>query len=190
MKKCTKCGSLKSLDEFYKKAEGRQGVSASCKECIRSSRNKRYAEDSEYRNRILERQRADANPARAKINNARSRERYRNSPDRREQVSEWGKKYNSRPEVKLKKRDYNLRKCFGIGLVDFEKMEDEQDHVCAICGNKETTERNGVQLPLHVDHNHRTGKIRGLLCNRCNRTVGLFEDNIDIMASAISYLQQ
>jgi hypothetical protein len=40
-----------------------------------------------------------------------------------------------------------------------------------------------------VDHNHSSGKVRGLLCNRCNRAIGMFEDSPELLLSAISYLQ-
>ncbi len=51
-------------------------------------------------------------------------------------------------------------------------------------------ERNGKVSPLSVDHCHKTNVVRGLLCNECNSGLGKFKDNIDVMASAISYLQQ
>jgi len=54
---------------------------------------------------------------------------------------------------------------------------------CAICGGV-----NDIDRRLSVDHNHDTGEVRGLLCNRCNRAIGLLGDSIDILESAISYL--
>ncbi len=65
-------------------------------------------------------------------------------------------------------------------------MEEEQGYSCAICGE---TERN-LNRGLFVDHCHKTGKIRGLLCIKCNMAMGLMSDDIDVLASAISYLQQ
>lgn len=61
-----------------------------------------------------------------------------------------------------------------------------QNGVCAICGNGETSKR---QRSLSVDHDHETGAVRGLLCNRCNPMLGYARDDIAILQAAISYLQ-
>jgi hypothetical protein len=69
---------------------------------------------------------------------------------------------------------------YGLTLEDYNKMLREQDGVCAICSRR--------QNPLHVDHNKRTGEVRGLLCMPCNTGLGFFGDNIGIMREAIKYL--
>jgi hypothetical protein len=76
--------------------------------------------------------------------------------------------------------DFDLRK--------LQAMAAEQDHKCAICGNPETELRNGMVRHLAVDHDHATGKIRQLLCQRCNKGIGAFNDDTDLMALAIAYL--
>lgn len=77
-------------------------------------------------------------------------------------------------------RDQHLRRRFGITLKDYERLLDMQDGVCAICGEPETVVgRGGVVLPLAVDHDHATGRVRGLLCLRCNRALGSFEARLD-----------
>ena len=63
----------------------------------------------------------------------------------------------------------------------FEFMKKQQNFKCAIC--KIATEK------FHVDHNHTTGKLRQLLCVRCNMGLGLFADNIDLLKSATTYLE-
>ena len=66
-----------------------------------------------------------------------------------------------------------------------------QGNLCAICGLPEQIKgRGGCVKPLAIDHCHETGKFRGLLCQKCNTGIGQLNDNIDILASAISYLQQ
>ena len=62
-------------------------------------------------------------------------------------------------------------------------MFDNQGGVCAICGNKERNNRN-----LSVDHNHDTGKVRGLLCELCNRKLGTMEDGM-FYKKALKYLE-
>jgi hypothetical protein len=69
----------------------------------------------------------------------------------------------------------------------------EQGYVCAICGCPETARRrkhDTAPKKLSVDHCHQTNIVRGLLCGKCNSGIAFFIDDIDILASAISYLLQ
>ena len=86
-------------------------------------------------------------------------------------------------------RSYQLKCKYGITLEQYQEMHDEQGGVCAICKKPETatTTAGGVRM-LAVDHNHTTGEVRGLLCNRCNRALGYFGDDIASLAEAIKYL--
>lgn len=59
----------------------------------------------------------------------------------------------------------------------------KQNHKCAICG---TT--NWGRISPCIDHDHKTGKVRSLLCNRCNRTLGFIEDNPDLLIKMHDYL--
>lgn len=62
----------------------------------------------------------------------------------------------------------------------------EQDNCCAICGRHALTSRYGT---LCLDHDHRNGAPRGLLCQRCNTALGLLDDAIDRLKAAIAYLE-
>jgi hypothetical protein len=86
----------------------------------------------------------------------------------------------------------NLRSAFGITLEDYERMFNEQKGMCAVCGCKETEihPRSNALRRLAVDHCHQTGRVRGLLCNRCNRAIGLFRDDPQIISNAINYLER
>lgn len=87
-------------------------------------------------------------------------------------------------------RNYSLRAEHGIGLEDYNTMFMKQGGLCFICENPETSNsRWGKVLTLAVDHDHKTGKIRGLLCRRCNQVLGKFEDDIKLFKKAISYLE-
>ncbi len=88
------------------------------------------------------------------------------------------------------KRDSNIRIKYKIESEDYDSLFESQDGVCAICGLPETEQRKGQIKMLSVDHNHETGKVRGLLCGNCNIGIGNLQDNLDILASAVSYLQQ
>jgi hypothetical protein len=70
----------------------------------------------------------------------------------------------------------------------YQQLHDAQNGVCAICKKPETTMKLGRVLKLAVDHNHTTNKIRGLLCCKCNRALGLFDDSADLLHAAGNYL--
>lgn len=74
----------------------------------------------------------------------------------------------------------------GITLEDYDKMLEEQNGKCKICDSKETGTKHRGRFC--VDHDHSTGRIRGLLCFNCNTFLGNAKDDIEILASAIQYL--
>lgn len=94
--------------------------------------------------------------------------------------------YNS-PEGIISSRKAHLKRNFGLTLEDYEKMSEEQNHKCQICGRGEMNYKNKV---LCVDHNHTTGKIRGLLCGLCNSGLGKFLENKELLLNAIKYINK
>ncbi len=82
---------------------------------------------------------------------------------------------------------HNLQRSYGLTTVEYSKLLKSQNGVCAICKKKET--RKKIKR-LAVDHNHETGKIRGLLCNNCNNGLGRFGDDPKILKSAVKYLER
>jgi hypothetical protein len=72
----------------------------------------------------------------------------------------------------------------GITLDDYERMEKVQRKRCAICGKRSKRTR------LDIDHNHKTGRIRALLCNNCNRGLGHLKESVKFMKKAIKYIQK
>lgn len=73
-------------------------------------------------------------------------------------------------------REENLQRRYGIGIEEYELLFDQQGGVCAICGKPESARYNdGRVRRLAVDHNPKTGKVRGLLCYLCNRRLGFFD---------------
>ena len=81
-------------------------------------------------------------------------------------------------------RKWHLKVKYDMTLAEYDAMFEEQDGVCYICGLPETFQRLGV------DHNHKTGKVRKLLCNRCNRTIGYIEEDIELLKSMMQYLER
>lgn len=94
-----------------------------------------------------------------------------------------------RNRTKSEHKDYFLKWKYGIGLDVYEKMLVAQGGVCLICKEKETRKNKHTgTCRLHVDHCHKTGKVRGLLCQRCNFGIGNFREDSGIMLEAIKYL--
>lgn len=83
-----------------------------------------------------------------------------------------------------------LRDSFGISLEEYQRMHDEQDGKCAICGEPEAILRMGKVKALSVDHCHTSGKIRGLLCAECNTGIGKLKEDRRIFLSAVAYLDK
>lgn len=81
---------------------------------------------------------------------------------------------------------------YGVSPERLAEMLKEQDGKCAICGEAEDREHHlsGRTQPLSVDHDHTTGAVRALLCNRCNRGIGMFQDDPEIIRRAIAYLDR
>ena len=86
-------------------------------------------------------------------------------------------------------RETHYKIKYGITIKEYNKIYKKQKGVCAICGLPESLiMRTGI-IHLSIDHNHKTGKIRGLLCHRCNRALGYFNDNPFLLVKAIKYLK-
>lgn len=89
-------------------------------------------------------------------------------------------------------REAILRKYKNITREEYEKLLEYHNNKCGICNREETriARKDGTASPLSIDHDHKTGKIRGLLCNQCNRALGFFEDSISSLTNAIDYLKR
>jgi hypothetical protein len=123
----------------------------------------RYAEDPVYRESLLAGNRARYDNRKDEIN-AKKRLRYASDPAYRQRCLD---------RDKTKKRDQQLRRDYGISLQDFDAILAHQGGACAICRERFT------RTP-HVDHDHDTRVVRGLLCSQCNRGLGCFDDDVEI----------
>lgn len=100
----------------------------------------------------------------------------------RKRTKEYNRTNNQKYAEKRKKR--SLYKKYSISQLEYDKLLTEQDRKCAICKQPESTDKS-----LAVDHNHETGQIRGLLCQKCNTGLGLFKDDINLLRKAKAYLE-
>ncbi len=99
---------------------------------------------------------------------------------------EAGAKYKTESPVKFEhsRNKKRLKHAYGLEWEDYLELSETQDNVCKICG------RGNKGWLLAVDHCHKTGRIRGLLCNTCNRALGLFQDNPELTDKATNYLKE
>jgi len=87
-------------------------------------------------------------------------------------------------------RGYALRRYYGLTLEEYNAKLEAQNGVCAICKGPEVAIIHGKLKPLSVDHNHETGAVRDLLCSHCNHMIGHAAERIEVLKSAISYLEK
>lgn len=102
---------------------------------------------------------------------------------KRERILSNKRKWKAKNPDKVKSAA--LMSDYGINLNQYNDMLKAQQDSCAICKQHKDSFTNA----LHVDHNHITGKVRGLLCLSCNRALGLLKDNKDLFLSAANYLE-
>lgn len=107
------------------------------------------------------------------------------NPEIHEHVKEVISKMFGSDGYKKHKYVITLGKKYGMSESAYEVMLKEQKNNCAICSKHSASGKK-----LGVDHNHRTGKVRGLLCAPCNFGIGQFKEDIEILKSAIAYLEK
>lgn len=126
---CSKCGETKSLSEFHKSKNTKDGYHPQCRDC-----KKGYV--------ILQ------------TNNCENQ------------------------------RKSHLKMNYGLTIQEYNRLFDGQKGCCAICGKHQSE----LRRTLAVDHNHKTGQIKGLLCDNCNLGLGNFQESRGILIKAIQYL--
>jgi hypothetical protein len=161
MKRCKKCGVLRQFDEFYGAAGARDGLRGECKACTSADKRRRYLADPQAAIERVKRWQ-QANPERV---NAAQRLR------------------RTRPEVKRRERAGHLMRKFGITVEQYDAMLEAQGGGCFICGRPPRPD-----ISLHVDHDHFTGRVRGILCFCCNNALADFQDDPRLLRKAAAYL--
>ena len=159
MKLCTKCHRSKKHSAFAKNARAVDGLFVWCRRCT-SLHGKKYRRDPKVRA-----QRAAAYKTWAKKN-----------PERRRR---WKRAWNKANPRKL--RQYMLKHAYGITQAEYRELLQKQKGLCGIC---RTAKPGGRWKRFVVDHSHRTGKVRGLLCNTCNTAIGLLGDCASVLSRA------
>ena len=165
-KSCIKCNVLKFVNEFY---YGRK----SCKECLRVEDRERNKVRSEYNKERCKKWKIDNRVKVGKYNTIYYKE------NKEEILEKDRNQYNSN---KTLYRDRRRKKEYNLTQEELDNMKTFANGICEICKNSYDK--------LCIDHDHQTGKIRGLLCHNCNLALGNLRENIEYFQNAIYYLQK
>jgi hypothetical protein len=175
-KQCVLCLESLSLDLFYKNSASKDGKMGICKTCS-LEKSKKYDQQNrqkrkEYRQSVKDH--SDIVRA-ARLN----------------QVKENDDEYS---KYLIRERNRYLRYSYGIDQDIYNKMRQEQECRCAICGIHEDDAVVGCSASsttaLYVDHCHKTGEVRKLLCMLCNTMLGEAKDSTTTLQNAINYLKE
>lgn len=177
MKLCNVCKTEypRTTEYFYASLSCKDGLRGVCRSCIDKKAREYRAKDKElnpqkYADKYLKN--------RTKIL-AEKKKEYNKNPDKYKSRQ---RKYNKTPKGKFSKRLFVFRE---YGLTDSDVMDlmNKQMGCCDICSNS-------LDSLYHIDHNHDTGKVRGLLCHHCNTAIGLLKESEHNFLSSIEYLRK
>jgi hypothetical protein len=179
---CSTCKQEKDVSEFHKDKNKKDGYHTQCKVCKRE-----YAVNHpEFRKAWRENNKEHVNESRKEWrvkNKERERTHRKDYRDKnKEHFQKQARDYYGKNKIKLKSN--TLKHKYNINENTRRQMYKDQGGCCAICGKPQSD----VKTKLHIDHNHVTGVVRGLLCWNCNLTLGLVKDSPKILQKAIDYL--
>lgn len=162
MRQCTKCGELKPLSSYYRAGgNSGDGLRGDCIPCNLAAKAERHRLNPEPARRRTEAWR-QANP-----------ERY--AANREAFIASGGKKVADRRS--------HLKRKYGMTIEEYDAMLEAQGGGCFICGKPPRDD-----ISLHVDHDHSTGRIRGILCFCCNNALADFQEDPALLGKAVTYL--
>lgn len=184
-RQCSRCGEFKTWDKFNKNKHGTRGHQSWCSECFRIHEGRTKLK--EYL--ITDEGRECSRCGEFKLWDS-FHKRSEHSTGYQSACKKCIKKKSKQEKEQEKIRGWELQRKYGITLEQYYVMLDKQGGGCALCGSDSTSMRgNGVVCYLSVDHNHETGEIRGLLCQKCNSILGMANDDPEILRQAIIYLR-
>jgi len=176
-KVCSSCGLTKLVNEFYKDSSTKYGYKCYCKDCDRLKRNHKKRTNSSY---------LPIKKKCSKCGSIKLQSEFAFASINSTGLYSWCKQC-----VANSQKDHSLRSRYGITEKEYNNLLVQQQCVCVICAKKEISKhQNGNIKELAVDHNHVTNEIRGLLCQKCNTILGLCNEDINILESAITYIKE
>jgi hypothetical protein len=202
-KVCTSCQEPKPLDAFVNKTAMRDGKAHTCKQCCNEKLKEWQRSKRPRRTTAINRRpgRWILKPCEFCGEEFNVRQMIKHLPRCPKNTNARGPKVDYAPLENMKAisdqadakrkanaRYWNLKVSYGITPADYDRMLAEQEGRCFIC-REEPTMNNRSERSLHVDHDHATGQVRGLLCTRCNHLVGNCLESEAILDSPKSYLR-
>jgi hypothetical protein len=183
LKKCTKCKCLISISEFNIDNSRYDKLKATCNKCSNINTKNWYANNLEK--------------ARILANNSYNNRKENIAKRRKELRAQNPEKYKENAKnTRLKNivhyrnmsmvRGWKTAGILNMSIEIYHSLLKEQKECCAICN----THQSVLKKRLGVDHNHSTGKPRGLLCDACNRAIGYLKESKTLFTSALTYLEK
>jgi hypothetical protein len=176
MKRCPDCGEVKPDTEFGGNAARPDGLAFYCRACSRVRANAHYRKKQASLGRtVRDRVTVDGAKRCATCDEVKPVSEFHRSPRQ-----SGGYNCYCKPCRSTMERQQRFLREYGLTEADLAALVASQGGLCAICGERPA---------VHVDHDHVTGAVRGVLCFPCNAALGQFKDRIDLLARAASYLE-
>lgn len=185
-KACRDCGQTKPLHQFPPALKRSDGRGSYCRDCMRVRSRESYRRRAEREGRGV-RTPVEAPPGRRRCPDCGELKPLGDFPRSGTRRGGYCKPcHNARGRASRERlygstRHYHLLQRYGLGEQEVAAMIEAQGGLCAVCRERPAQ---------HVDHDHLTGTVRGVLCFLCNGGLGLFRDRADVMQKAIDYLER
>lgn len=213
---CTRCGETKIVSEFRTDRQKPRGRDTQCKSCTAERDKARFAKHAAFRAEAIaqghktacrvcgERKLISAFPAQPGSQGGSSSEcdscfnrRHTAWRDRNRDHVRASARASARAVRSISDKEkscaavrkHRLKRQYGLTPACLIDMRKAQGNKCLVC-NETFAETAWGKKAAGIDHDHRTGRVRGLLCTMCNSGIGYFDDNIETMANAIAYLKR
>lgn len=178
LKTCPDCGISKPHSEFGRNKHRPDGLAFYCKDCCRvrsraQYRKKRASEGATVRERFVA---PDGHKRCSECRAVKPVDQFHRSPRQSDGLNSYCKDCR-----RTQNRAMHLKRTYGISPEEYDALIEAQGGDCACCRERK---------PVHVDHDHVTGAVRGVVCFQCNVAIGQFDDRIQLMLNAIDYLER
>jgi hypothetical protein len=183
-KVCPRCKERRQSDEFNRSSASKDGLASYCRTCAAKA-----SKELMKQKRIAARENPAPLPATkqcTKCGDIKPSEGFTRDSANPTGLFSWCKdcvkqsSQHRRESDREKHRFHHKKHRYGITRADYQRLFQEQGEVCKICGQS---------ARLGVDHDHVTGRVRGLLCHKCNAGIGLLCEDVEVLRRAISYLE-
>lgn len=198
-KRCSRCKQIRPVEEFSPYRKSKDGLGSWCKPCANEHGRERGSKlnydidqtiSEKYCSRCkgikpvgeFDRQRRSRDGLQKRCRACMREVNHDWHERNKEKASELRRVWvaNNPERVKAIGRKGHLKKEYGLSLEDYDQLVKAQDGKC-VCGS--------MTKPLHVDHDHKTGAVRGLLCGPCNRTIGMALESPERLMALVRYLE-